>query len=112
VLQLRPDVIKLDRSLVAGIDHDPARRALVASIVSLAHELRATVIAEGVETAADLTVLATNGVDAAQGFLFAAPDVDPHRWQDWRRQAWPIALADPERGTQQRELAAQPQGRG
>ena len=50
VLQLRPDVIKLDRGLITGVESDPARRALVTALVLLALELGATVTGEGIET--------------------------------------------------------------
>ncbi|WP_198170485.1 sensor domain-containing phosphodiesterase [Actinoplanes awajinensis] len=73
ILRLRPDVIKLDRSIVADIDHDVARRALVTAMAGFADSLGMTVVGEGVETAAELAALAAAGVRYAQGFLLAAP---------------------------------------
>ncbi len=77
VLRLRPDTIKLDRSLLADIDHDAARRAFVTAIVLMALELGAAVTAEGVETAAELDTLRSLGVDTVQGFLIARPSTSP-----------------------------------
>ncbi len=50
ILLLQPQIIKLDRSLTHGVDHDPARRALASSLVSFAHDVGAELIAEGIET--------------------------------------------------------------
>lgn len=83
VLALRPDVVKIDRALVLGVSVDPDRRALVRSVVALARELRARVVAEGVETADDLAAVAELGVDAAQGYHIGEPSRDPVTWQRW-----------------------------
>jgi EAL domain-containing protein (putative c-di-GMP-specific phosphodiesterase class I) len=88
VLRLRPDVIKMDRSLLADIDHDAARRAFVTAVVLMALELGARVTAEGVETVAELETLATLGVDTVQGFLLARPSDDPAVWARWARRDW------------------------
>lgn len=88
VLRLRPDVIKLDRSLLVDIDRDGARRAFVTAIVLMALELGARVTAEGVESAAQLTTLATLGVDTVQGFLLAQPSTDPAVWERWGARDW------------------------
>jgi EAL domain-containing protein (putative c-di-GMP-specific phosphodiesterase class I) len=73
ILRLTPDVIKLDMTLVRGIDTDTARAALASSLVSFASRVGATIVAEGVETQAELDTLADLGVDAVQGFLLARP---------------------------------------
>lgn len=73
IVDLSPDVLKLDISLVSGIDTHPARRALVSSLVALAHELGAYLVAEGVERPGELAVLRGLGVAAAQGFYLARP---------------------------------------
>jgi EAL domain-containing protein (putative c-di-GMP-specific phosphodiesterase class I) len=88
VLKLRPDVIKLDRSLLADIDHDAARRAFVTAIVLLGLELGAGVTAEGVETAAELDTLRSLGVDTVQGYLLARPSSDPLAWRSWQTRDW------------------------
>lgn len=73
ILHLVPDLIKLDRSLVAGIDHDPVRTSLTTALVRFAHESGAEVVAEGIETDAELATLRTLGVDLGQGFLLGRP---------------------------------------
>ena len=83
VLQLRPDIIKIDRSLIANLTEDPARRSLVTALVLLALDLDASVIAEGVETASELTTVAALGVDCAQGYMLARPSTDRLRWERW-----------------------------
>ena len=88
VLRLRPDVIKLDRSLLSDIDQDAARRAFVTAIVLMALELDARVTAEGVESAGELDTLASLGVDTVQGYLLARPSTDPAVWACWRGRDW------------------------
>lgn len=73
ILLLRPDLIKIDISLVRDIHLDPVRQALVAAMASLARKTAATLIAEGVEIQAELDMLARLGVRHAQGFLLAKP---------------------------------------
>lgn len=70
-----PDVIKLDRSIVSGLDTDPVRTVLVRSLVDFARGLRARVVAEGVETAAEAEALRALGVDHGQGWHFGRPAV-------------------------------------
>jgi EAL domain-containing protein (putative c-di-GMP-specific phosphodiesterase class I) len=70
---LRPDVVKLDRSLVHRIEQDRGRRAIVRALQALAEDLAMTLVAEGVETADELAVLADLGVGHCQGFLIARP---------------------------------------
>ncbi len=65
------DRIKIDRSFVSGADDGLADFVIVSSIVSLAHELGLSVIAEGVETITQRSMLAELGCDAAQGFLYS-----------------------------------------
>ena len=73
VLELSPDVIKLDLSLVHGLAADPSRRALVSSLVVFATEAGAQVVAEGVETAAEAELLASAGVAFGQGYHLGRP---------------------------------------
>ncbi len=74
---LRPDGIKLDRLLVDGVDADPYRQAMVRALVGAARELGLTLVAEGVETEAELACLARLGVDLVQGFLLGRPAPEP-----------------------------------
>ncbi|VVE82952.1 Cyclic di-GMP phosphodiesterase Gmr [Pandoraea sputorum] len=73
ILELEPEIIKLDRSLIASIDTDRKRRALAKGLTSFAHEIGSKVTAEGVETASDLAALERLGIDAVQGYLFSRP---------------------------------------
>lgn len=73
ILRLRPDIIKLDRTLTGGIAHDPVRRALASSLVSFARELGGTLVAEGVETSDELAALRRLGIPYAQGYHLGRP---------------------------------------
>jgi PAS domain S-box-containing protein len=92
VLQLKPDVIKLDRSLIEDIATDSARRALITSIVLLALELGAHVTAEGVEKPEELEVIRSLGADSAQGYLLGRPTTDRAEWRRWGERAWLSAI--------------------
>jgi EAL domain-containing protein (putative c-di-GMP-specific phosphodiesterase class I) len=74
---LRPDVAKIDTALTAGIQHSPARRALVKALVDCAHELGTKVVAEGVERVDEFRAMAELGVDLGQGFYFGQPTERP-----------------------------------
>jgi diguanylate cyclase (GGDEF)-like protein len=72
--RLRPDVLKLDRSLVADIDLDASARTVVIGIVALAKALNIRVVAEGVEREAQFGLLASMGCEMMQGFLLGRPE--------------------------------------
>jgi EAL domain-containing protein (putative c-di-GMP-specific phosphodiesterase class I) len=67
------DAVKLDPSLVAGIEHDRAARDIVQAVIGLVHGLGARAVAEGVETEGQYRLLRTMGCDAAQGYVIAPP---------------------------------------
>jgi EAL domain-containing protein (putative c-di-GMP-specific phosphodiesterase class I)/FixJ family two-component response regulator len=73
LLRLRPNVIKLDISLIAGIDHNHEQQALTRALLTFAHEVGAQVIAEGIEEPAELTTLQDLGVPWGQGYLISRP---------------------------------------
>jgi EAL domain-containing protein (putative c-di-GMP-specific phosphodiesterase class I) len=73
ILRLQPDIIKLDMSLTRDIDTDAARRALAAALIRFAHETGSKIVAEGVETASELSVLRSLGVNKAQGYFLGRP---------------------------------------
>ncbi len=69
----QPDLVKLDMSLLRGLDADACRHAVVDGIIGICRALSIQVVAEGVETAAELAALHALGVSLFQGFLFAKP---------------------------------------
>src|SRR5262249_43785620 len=73
---IRPDFVKLDMALCLGVAHDRARRVIVRGAAAMCRELGSTVIAEGVESVADLEALLDVGIRYFQGFLFAHPCAD------------------------------------
>jgi len=75
--RVSPDVVKIDISLVRGIDADPIKHRVVASICSLARDLDMLIVAEGIETEAELKSLRELGADLAQGYLIARPGPYP-----------------------------------
>jgi EAL domain-containing protein (putative c-di-GMP-specific phosphodiesterase class I) len=68
-----PDVIKIDRTIVAGVATDRVLHTLVSALVQFAHGSGATVVAEGIETSQDADVLHDLGVDKGQGWFFGRP---------------------------------------
>ena len=70
---LHPDVAKLDMALVRGVDRDPYRHRLVASVTSMCRDLGILVVAEGIETEEEKATLVDLGCDLLQGFLIGAP---------------------------------------
>jgi EAL domain-containing protein (putative c-di-GMP-specific phosphodiesterase class I) len=73
VLELRPQYTKLDMSLVRGIDGDELRQALASGIRGYAERAGSRLIAEGVESEAEVTALRGLGIELAQGFLLGPP---------------------------------------
>jgi PAS domain S-box-containing protein len=77
VLKLRPDIVKLDIDLIRGIHSDPARRSLVSGLVSFAKEIGTQLLAEGIETADELSTLREIGVLYGQGYYLGTPALLP-----------------------------------
>ncbi|MGV1004322.1 MAG: sensor domain-containing phosphodiesterase [Candidatus Nanopelagicales bacterium] len=73
ILDLRPEVIKLDRELTLGIETDPVRQALASALVGFASGLQALVVAEGIETRSAFDLMRSMGVQCGQGFLLGRP---------------------------------------
>jgi PAS domain S-box-containing protein len=73
ILNLAPDIIKLDRALVRDVDVDPARASLAASLVLFADRIRATLVAEGIESPSERAALQELGVGFGQGFHLGHP---------------------------------------
>ena len=73
LIELQPDILKMDMVLTRDIDSDPARRAITAAMVQFARDIGAKLVAEGIETEAERDAMRDLGVDYAQGYLFARP---------------------------------------
>jgi EAL domain-containing protein (putative c-di-GMP-specific phosphodiesterase class I) len=73
LVELKPDIVKLDRSLVQDCDIDRTRLAIVASIISLGAEIGIKVVIEGVERRGEVEAVRAAGARFIQGFYFAKP---------------------------------------
>jgi diguanylate cyclase (GGDEF)-like protein/PAS domain S-box-containing protein len=71
--QFPVDALKMDRSFIRELADDPDVRAITAAVIAMGRSLNLRVIAEGVETEAQLSFLRSAGCDAAQGYLFSRP---------------------------------------
>lgn len=67
------DQLKIDRSLISGLDHDAEKRAILEMILTLCERLDLTVVAEGIETEMELSCLVGMGAQIGQGYLFSRP---------------------------------------
>jgi EAL domain-containing protein (putative c-di-GMP-specific phosphodiesterase class I) len=71
--RVRPDVVKIDMSLIRGLDGDPVRRNVVASLCALARQLGMRIVAEGIETRGEREAVVEVGADYVQGYGIARP---------------------------------------
>ena len=95
--------LKIDRSFVDGLPEDADDLAIVTAVITMGHSLGLNVLAEGIETEAQLTALQSLGCDLGQGFLFshALPEAEFTRWlceHDFR------ATSSPPRATESDSL--------
>ncbi|WP_408433124.1 EAL domain-containing protein [Paraburkholderia fungorum] len=74
VTRFRPDVLKLDKSFVDEVATDHAANAVVQAVIELAHKLNIVVVAEGVETEAQLDIFRSANCDEIQGYLLGRPE--------------------------------------
>ena len=85
--ELRPDLVKLDRTLLLGLSYDASRQRLVSAMIDFAHELGIRVVAHGIEDEDDLSAIASLGADSVEGFLLGQPAA----WMDslsmWAQEA-------------------------
>lgn len=72
----QPQLLKIDMHLVRGVGEDTVRQAIIESVIGIAGKLGCTLIAEGVETAADARQLLDLGIHLQQGYLFARPALE------------------------------------
>ncbi|MFE5835252.1 EAL domain-containing protein [Arthrobacter sp. NPDC056493] len=110
IRSLRPEVIKIGRGMVAGIDADPSRQYLVADLVEFGRQTGAALAAVGIETAAELAVLTRLSVAAGQGHFLGRPTVDAKEWATWASHATPAAESG--HGRHGRHTAGRPQPDG
>ncbi len=73
LVQLAPEVVKIDMSLIRHVDREPVKQKLVGSLATLCKDLGMRVVAEGVETVAERDAVSALGCDQLQGYLFAKP---------------------------------------
>lgn len=73
IVDLKPDILKMDMALTRDIHKDPARRALTGALVQLSRDIGCKLVAEGIETVEERAAMAALGVDYGQGYLFARP---------------------------------------
>ena len=71
--ELQPDIVKLDRALISGLHENDRRVPLVTALIGYAHDLGIRVVAEGIETPGELTLMMTLGADYAQGYFLGRP---------------------------------------
>lgn len=77
LLELSPNYIKIDLSIIRDIDTDANKRQIVSNTVSYAHQRGMKVVAEGLETADEVRTVLSLGIDLLQGFFLAMPQVEP-----------------------------------
>ncbi len=92
MLHLRPDIIKIGRSVISGVDSNPTQQAVAGAMVAFATQLGSVLVAEGVETPEELAALTELGFSAGQGFLLGRPSVRPKDWAGWNAPLNPEEL--------------------
>ncbi|GGK33747.1 hypothetical protein GCM10008955_29760 [Deinococcus malanensis] len=88
LMELKPDIVKLDRALISGLNAADRRIPLVDALIGYAHDLGIQVIAEGIETSDELTQVIGLGADYAQGYFLGRPapeaaDILPEAARYW-----------------------------
>lgn len=90
IVQLHPDIVKLDRSLLTDAVDSPVRQALLTCLATFSHGAGITLVAEGVEDGRSAAALVDYGIGYAQGYWFgrpgAVPVLEPHPEGGWRLQ--------------------------
>jgi EAL domain-containing protein (putative c-di-GMP-specific phosphodiesterase class I) len=87
ILDLKPEIVKLDRELVAGASVGSRQYRLLKSLVRLCKDMGAKVVAEGIESVEELAVVEMAGADYCQGFLLSHPGSPPPE------PNWPASMA-------------------
>ncbi|WP_066055453.1 EAL domain-containing protein [Robertmurraya korlensis] len=73
ISEIMPDIIKIDRSVIQDIDKNSVKESMLKGLLLVAREAGSLVVAEGIESEEEASVLSRNRVDLAQGYLFARP---------------------------------------
>lgn len=79
LLRYLPNCVKIDRLLISNIQEEPKKQHFVKSLIEFSHDNGILVLAEGVETGAELKAVINMGVDLIQGFYTARPSFEPLR---------------------------------
>lgn len=79
LVNIHPNIIKVDRNIIENIDKEPIKQSTYRALYNLAKENHISVLAEGVETAEELAVVESIGVDLVQGYYFGKPTAEPLR---------------------------------
>jgi EAL domain-containing protein (putative c-di-GMP-specific phosphodiesterase class I) len=79
LISIKPDIIKVDRQIIENIDKDELKQSVYKALYTLAKENGIEVLAEGIETAFELQMIESIGVDYLQGYYFGKPQVEPIR---------------------------------
>lgn len=80
--ELQPEYVKIDKHFISGVDKDTVKREFVRSIIAIANSLKCEIIAEGIETHAELELLLELGVARGQGYLLGYPVQVPDQFQN------------------------------
>lgn len=86
--ELRPDLVKLDRALIRGLQADDPRTPLIQALVTYAHDLGIRVVAEGIETTTELQLVRELGADYGQGYFLGRPADRPEGLQAQAAGTW------------------------
>lgn len=87
ILEVHPDIVKLDRSLVTRVDRDPARQAMLSGLLHFASKAGCRIVAEGIEDPEELDTLVALGVRLGQGFLLGRPVAAEEARSIWSRSS-------------------------
>ncbi|CAM3471143.1 EAL domain-containing protein [Cytobacillus oceanisediminis] len=74
ISEIMPDIIKIDCSVIQGIDSNGIKESMLRGLLLVAKEAGSLVVAEGIENEGEASVLSRNKVDLAQGYFYARPD--------------------------------------
>lgn len=77
LIALHPDIVKVDMSILRGIDKDTNRQTMLESLISYAQRFDVAILAEGIETEQELETVIARGVDYIQGYYVSRPEFDP-----------------------------------